>query len=235
MLLDVKNLNVAYGDASALWDISLHIDVGEIVSVIGPNGAGKSTLVNSIAGLLRPKSGKVLMDGIDIAQVRSHEVCQHNIALVPEGRRLFTNMSVIDNLELGSYRIAQRSAVKTTLDNVFALFPILQERQHQVVGTMSGGQQQMVAISRALMAKPRLLLMDEPSLGLAPKIVDDMFRIIQSIHQQGIAVLLIEQNLTKALSIANRAYVIEDGRIVISGDPRVLQKDPRIREAYLGL
>ena len=235
MLLDVQNLNVAYGDAPALWDVSLHVDAGEIVSVIGPNGAGKSTLINTIAGLLRPTGGQVSMDGADISRSAGHEICSHGIALVPEGRRLFTNMSVIDNLELGSYQPAARRVHRTTLDEVFTLFPILAERRHQIAGTMSGGQQQMVAIGRALMAKPRLLLMDEPSLGLAPAIVTDMFEIIKTIHARGAAVLLVEQNITKALAIANRAYVIEQGRIVTSGDPKVLSQNPQIREAYLGV
>jgi branched-chain amino acid transport system ATP-binding protein len=234
MLLEVRNLNVAYGDAPALWDVSLTIDAGQIVSVVGPNGAGKSTLINTIAGVLRPTSGRLMMAGTDIARVPGHRVCEHGVAVVPEGRRLFTHMSVLENLELGAYA-RPRSEVLQGVEEVFSLFPILRERKHQVAGSMSGGQQQMVAIGRALMAKPRLLLMDEPSLGLSPAVVDDMFRIIETINQRGVAVLLVEQNIHKALALAHHAYVIEQGRIATSGAPQVLLNTPRIQEAYLGV
>ena len=234
MLLEVRNVHVSYGDAPAVWNASLTIDAGQIVSVVGPNGAGKSTLINSIAGLLRPASGQVLVQGTDISALPAHRVCEHGVALVPEGRRLFTPMSVLDNLELGAYRMT-RQQVEESLEEVFTLFPILRERQHQVSGSMSGGQQQMVAIGRALMARPRLLLMDEPSLGLSPAVVDDMFRIIRTINERGVAVLLVEQNVHKALELAHHAYVIEQGRIATSGPSSDLLHDPKIKEAYLGV
>ena len=235
MLLEVQNLHVAYGDAPAVWDANLDIGAGQIVSVVGPNGAGKSTLINAIAGILRPKQGQIRIEGSDIARIPGHRVCDHGIAIVPEGRRLFTHMTVLDNLELGSYRDAARDSREEGLEEVFSLFPILKERRNQISGAMSGGQQQMVAIGRALMARPRLLLMDEPSLGLSPAIVDDMFRIIRMINERGVAVLLVEQNINKALEVAHHAYVIEQGRIVTSGHPDALLNNPRIREAYLGI
>ncbi|VTU31002.1 LIV-I protein F [Variovorax sp. SRS16] len=235
MLLEVRNLHVSYGDAPALWDATLDIGAGQIVAVVGPNGAGKSTLINAIAGILRPRKGEVRLDGSDIAKIASHRVCDHGIAIVPEGRRLFGHMTVLENLELGGYRAEARASAEGSLEKVFSLFPILKERRHQVAGSMSGGQQQMVAIGRALMARPRLLLMDEPSLGLSPAVVDDMFRIIRTINERGVAVLLVEQNIHKALDMAHHAYVIEQGRIVASGRPDTLLDNPRIREAYLGV
>jgi branched-chain amino acid transport system ATP-binding protein len=234
MLLEVRNVHVAYGDAPAVWDASLAIAAGQIVSVVGPNGAGKSTLINAIAGLLRPASGQVLVEGKDISSLPGHRVCEHGVAIVPEGRRLFTHMSVLDNLELGAYRMTRRQ-IDESLEEVFTLFPILRERKQQVSGSMSGGQQQMVAIGRALMARPRLLLMDEPSLGLSPAVVDDMFRIIRTINERGVAVLLVEQNIHKALELAHHAYVIEQGRIATSGPSQALLHDPKIKEAYLGV
>jgi len=234
MLLEVRNVHVAYGDAPAVWDATLSVGAGRIVSVVGPNGAGKSTLINAIAGVLRPTSGQVLLDGTDISRLASHRVCEHGVAIVPEGRRLFTHMSVLENLELGAY-VRPRAQLQASLEEVFSLFPILRERKHQVSGSMSGGQQQMVAIGRALMARPRLLLMDEPSLGLSPAVVDDMFRIIATINERGVAVLLVEQNITKALELAHHAYVIEQGRIVTSGSPQALLNNPKIKEAYLGV
>jgi branched-chain amino acid transport system ATP-binding protein len=235
MLLEVRNLHVAYGDAPALWDATLDVAAGQVVAVVGPNGAGKSTLINAIAGVLRARKGEIRLDGKDIAKIPSHRVCEHGIAIVPEGRRLFTHMSVLENLELGSYRSGARESGEGSLERVFSLFPILKERRHQIAGSMSGGQQQMVAIGRALMARPRLLLMDEPSLGLSPAVVDDMFRIIRTINERGVAVLLVEQNIHKALEMAHHAYVIEQGRIVSSGKPDALLRNPRIREAYLGV
>ncbi|WP_332107556.1 ABC transporter ATP-binding protein [Variovorax sp. SRS16] len=231
----MRNLHVSYGDAPALWDATLDIGAGQIVAVVGPNGAGKSTLINAIAGILRPRKGEVRLDGSDIAKIASHRVCDHGIAIVPEGRRLFGHMTVLENLELGGYRAEARASAEGSLEKVFSLFPILKERRHQVAGSMSGGQQQMVAIGRALMARPRLLLMDEPSLGLSPAVVDDMFRIIRTINERGVAVLLVEQNIHKALDMAHHAYVIEQGRIVASGRPDTLLDNPRIREAYLGV
>ena len=235
MLLEVENLEVGYGEATAVRGISLNVAAGEIVSVIGPNGAGKSTLVNAIGGVLRPTAGTIRFDTVDITRIASHEVCQAGIAIVPEGRRLFTDMSVIENLELGGFRRGARGRAAAGLERVFGYFPILRDRRAQIAGSMSGGQQQMLAIGRALMAFPKLLLMDEPSLGLAPSIVSDMFAIIKAINREGVAVLLVEQNIVQALAVAGRAYVIEQGRIATSGDPAELSARPEIRAAYLGL
>jgi len=203
--------------------------------VIGPNGAGKSTLVNTIAGLQRARSGELRFGGVDLGRVAPHLVCRHGIALVPEGRRLFTRMSVEENLEMGCYHGEARRARGETLDRVYGLFPILRERRRQLAGSLSGGQQQMVAVGRALMARPRLLLLDEPSLGLAPAVVDRMFETIRAIHAEGVAILLVEQNVVRALEIADRAYVLEEGRVVADGPPAALRQQSRIQEAYLGL
>ena len=235
MLLEARGLSVAYGDAPAIWDASLAVGEGEVVAVIGPNGAGKTTLVNTIAGLQRARAGTLAFDGADLRSVRSHLVCRHGIALVPEGRRLFTRMSVEENLEMGAYRGEARRRRTATLEHVYGLFPILGQRRRQLAGSLSGGQQQMVAIGRALMARPRLLLMDEPSLGLAPAVVDLLFEIAHAIHREGVAILLVEQNVARALEIASRAYVLEEGRIVAEGPAGALRDDPRIRQAYLGL
>jgi branched-chain amino acid transport system ATP-binding protein len=235
MLLEVRNVHIAYGDAPAVWDVSLDIDAGQIVSVVGPNGAGKSTLINSIAGILRPSRGSIKIDGVDVTTIPGYRVCDHGVAIVPEGRRLFTHMTVLDNLELGAYRAEARVRRHQTLEEVFTMLPVLRERSAQIAGTMSGGQQQMVAIGRALMARPRLLLMDEPSLGLSPLIVADMFRIIRRINERGVAVMLVEQNIHQALEVAHHAYVIEQGRIITFGKPESLLSNPQIREAYLGV
>ncbi len=235
MLLEARNLHIGYGDAPAVWDVSLDVDAGEIVSVIGPNGAGKTTLINALAGLLRCRSGRLDFDGVDMTRVRAHDYCGHGIALVPEGRRLFAKMSVEENLELGCYLAAARAHRQESLDHVYGLFPVLRDKRAQPAGELSGGQQQMVAIGRALMARPRIVLFDEPSLGLAPTIVDDMFDIIARVREEGAAVLLVEQNVLKALEIADRAYVLEQGRIVSAGLPDELLQQPHIREAYLGV
>jgi branched-chain amino acid transport system ATP-binding protein len=235
MLLEARNLHIGYGDASAVWDASLDVDAGEIVSVIGPNGAGKTTLINAIAGLMRCRQGELRFDGCDMNRVRSHDYCSHGIALVPEGRRLFAKMSVEENLELGCYLRRARSARVQSLERVYTLFPILRDKRSQVAGELSGGQQQMVAIGRALMAQPRIVLFDEPSLGLAPTVVDAMFDIIARVRADGAAVLLVEQNVLKALEVADRAYVLEQGRIVARGLPGELVKQPHIRQAYLGV
>lgn len=235
MLLEARNLHIGYGDAPAVWDVSLDVDAGEIVSVIGPNGAGKTTLINAVAGLLRCRQGELRFDGVDMTSVRSHDYCAHGIALVPEGRRLFVKMSVEENLEIGCYLPAARAARDQSLERVYGLFPILSDKRLQLAGELSGGQQQMVAIGRALMARPRIVLFDEPSLGLAPTIVDDMFEIIARVRDDGAAVLLVEQNVIKALGVADRAYVLEQGRIVATGLPDDLLKQPHIREAYLGV
>jgi branched-chain amino acid transport system ATP-binding protein len=235
MLLEVRNLHVGYGDATAVWDASLEVDAGEIVAVIGPNGAGKTTLINAIAGLLRCRKGELRFDGTDMTRVRPHAFCSHGIALVPEGRRLFSRMSVEENLELGCYLPVARARRAQSLERIYGLFPILRDKRGQLAGELSGGQQQMVAIGRAIMAEPRIVLFDEPSLGLAPTIVDDMFEIIARVRQDGAAVLLVEQNVLKALGVADRAYVLEQGRIVTTGLPDELMRQSHIREAYLGV
>ncbi len=235
MLLEARELHIGYGDAPAVWGASLDVDSREIVSVIGPNGAGKTTLINAIAGLLRCRQGELRFDDRDMTPVKPHDYCGHGIALVPEGRRLFAKMSVEENLELGCYLRSARASRGQSLERVYSLFPILRDKRNQAAAELSGGQQQMVAIGRALMARPRIVLFDEPSLGLAPTIVDDMFDIIAKVRADGAAVLLVEQNVLKALEIADRAYVLEQGRIVAQGLPADLLKQPSIREAYLGV
>ena len=235
MLLEVRNLHVGYGDATAVWDVSLDVAEGSIVTVIGPNGAGKSTLINAIAGILPVRSGSLYMAGADIAGIPAHGFCERGIAIVPEGRRLFASMSVEENLDIGCYRAAARAQRAASLEAVYRRFPVLRERRAQPAGQLSGGQQQMVAIGRALMARPRLMLFDEPSLGLAPAIVDAMFAIIRDIRKEGVAVLLVEQNVQKSMEIADAAYVLEHGRIVASGKPADLLGQPHIQQAYLGI
>jgi len=233
-MLEAKALRIAYGDAVAVWDVSLSLAAGEFVCIVGPNGSGKTTLVNAIARLLPIQSGSLQLDGEDITGVGAKELCNLGVALIPEGRRLFGGMTVEENLEIGCYRPAARSFRDESLSQVYDIFPILRERRLQRAGTLSGGQQQMVAIARALMAKPGILLIDEPSLGLAPAIVEQVFDVIRTIHQRGISILLIEQNVAQALRVAQRAYVLEGGRIVAEGMPDDLLSRPHIREAYLG-
>jgi branched-chain amino acid transport system ATP-binding protein len=234
-MLEVQEIRVAYGQATALWDVSLSIGKGELLCVVGPNSAGKSTLINAIAGLHRVSAGRLVFDGQDISRLASHRFCGQGIALVPEGRRLFTEMTVRENLEIGSYLGPARRERARSLERVCTLFPALVEKLAQPAGALSGGQQQMVAIGRAMMARPRLLLLDEPSLGLAPSIVLDMFEAIRRIHADGIAVLLVEQNVGMALELAQRAAVLEEGRIVAIGRPDELMARPELRRAYLGL
>ncbi len=235
MLLELDAIRTSYGQATALWDVSLSVGEGELLCVVGPNSAGKSTLINTIAGLLRINAGHLRFQDEDIASLAAHKFCERGIALVPEGRRLFTEMTVRENLEMGSYLPAARRERVRSMEQVIGLFPVLAEKLEHAAGTLSGGQQQMVAIGRALMAKPRLLLLDEPSLGLAPSIVLDMFSAIRQIHAQGIAVLLVEQNVAMAMDVAERAAVLEEGRIVASGSPEELMARPELRRAYLGL
>jgi len=233
-MLEVERLEVARGDAVAVWDVSLVVGARELVTVVGPNSAGKTTLIDAIAGLLPIRGGRVRLGGRDLASVPAHELCRQGIALVPEGRRLFPAMTVEENLAIGCYAPAARARRAESLERVYGTFPILRERRRQLAGSLSGGQQQMLAIGRALMAMPRLLLLDEPSLGLAPQIVDQLFEVVASIHAEGVAVLLVEQNIVQAFAIAARAYVLEQGRIVAEGAPSELARDARIREAYLG-
>ncbi len=233
-LLEAKDLNVSYGDAPALWDVSFSVQEGELVSIVGPNGAGKTTLVNTLARLQPVRSGELLFRGEDATKLSAREMCNREVALIPEGRKLFGGMTVEENLDMGCYRKAARPFREEGLAMIYGMFPILKERRWQAAGTLSGGQQQMVAIGRALMARPRLLLIDEPSLGLAPAVVQQVFEVIQDIHAGGMSILLIEQNAARALAVAQRAYVLEGGRIVSTGLPADLMKQPHIREAYLG-
>ena len=233
-MLEVRHLSAGYGAAPALWDVSLSIAQGELVCVVGPNGAGKTTLVNAIAGLNRARGGSIVMEGRDLTRVRPHRFCGAGIAIVPEGRRLFTGMTVRENLEIGSYLPGARREREGSLDYVCKLFPAVREKLDAAAGSLSGGQQQMVAIGRALMARPRLLLLDEPSLGLSPAIVLTMFWAIREVNEQGTAVLLVEQNVKMALEIAKRAYLLEEGRIVAQGTPEAVFAQPELRRAYLG-
>jgi branched-chain amino acid transport system ATP-binding protein len=233
-MLEVERVRVAHGAATAIWDVSLRVGRAELVCVVGPNGAGKTTLIGAIAGLNRIASGSLKIDGRDIGGLPSHRFCDQGIAIVPEGRRLFTGLSVRENLEVGSYRRAARAGRAATLARVLEVFPALQAKLHAPAGTLSGGQQQMVAIGRALMCQPRLLLLDEPSLGLAPSVVLEMFAVICDINRSGVAVLLVEQNVAMALELATRAYVLEEGRIAAEGSPAGLLAAPHIRRAYLG-
>ena len=234
-LLDVRKLSAYYGEARALRDVDLQIADGEIASVVGPNGAGKSTLVKAIAGLLRDRHGEIELDGVDLMRPAGHEVCEHGIAIVPEGRRVFAGMTVRDNLALGAYRNGARAGSEERLERVHTLFPILSERSAQRAGTLSGGEQQMLALGRALMAGPRLLLLDEPSLGLAPVVVDTLFDALQEIHASGVSILLVEQNVTRALAISQRGHLLSDGTIVLSGDADDLLNDPDVRRICLGV
>ena len=234
-MLELDGIKVNYGAAPALWGVSLNVRAGELVCVVGPNGAGKTTLINTIAGLMRAHGGSLRLNGKDITRLASHKFCAAGIAIVPEGRRLFTGMSVLDNLELGSFTPAAKARRAQSLAQVLALFPMLEQKLPALAGSLSGGQQQMVAIGRALMACPSLLLLDEPSLGLAPAVVQVMFEAIRAINARGTAVLLVEQNVAMALALTRRAYVMEEGRIVAEGAPDELMARPEIRKAYLGL
>ena len=234
-MLELQDLQVAYGPAPALWGVSLRLGAGELLCVVGPNGAGKTTLINAVSGMLRARAGKILLDGRDLTTLAPHRFCEAGIALVPEGRRLFTGMSVRENLELGSYLPAARRQRQASLDTVLDLFPVLREKLASPAGELSGGQQQMVAIGRGLMARPRLLLLDEPSLGLSPLITSEVFGAIRRINAEGTAVLLVEQNVALAMAMASRAYVLEEGRIAAEGAPQELLARPEIQRAYLGV
>jgi branched-chain amino acid transport system ATP-binding protein len=233
-MYEVSNVAVNYGAAAAVADVHLRIDAGELVVVVGPNGAGKSTLINAMAGLHAVASGRLVVDGQDITHESPHRFCDRGIAIVPEGRRLFVNLTVRENLELGSYRAEARKMRADSLRRVRALFPVLTERMDSPAGTLSGGQQQMVAIGRALMARPRFLLLDEPSLGLSPMIAHEVFRAIREINAEGVAVLLVEQNVAMALELARRGYVLDEGRVAAEGEPTALMSRPEIQKAYLG-
>jgi branched-chain amino acid transport system ATP-binding protein len=234
-MLEVHELQVWYGAAPALWGVSLALRAGELLAVVGPNGAGKTTLINAIAGIEPARAGRIVFAGEDITRLPSHRFCAAGIAVVPEGRRLFTGMTVRENLELGSYLPRAKAERDVSLDAALELFPALREKLASPAGELSGGQQQMVAIARALMARPRLLLLDEPSLGLAPLIVQDVFDAVRRINAQGVAVLLVEQNVAMAMALSDRAYVLEEGRIVAEGEPDDLLARPEIQRAYLGV
>ena len=233
-MLDIKDINVYYGAIHAIKGISLYVNEGEIVTLIGANGAGKSTTLRTISGLLKPKTGSITFLDKDIAGMPAHKIVAEGISQVPEGRRIFAEMTVMENLELGAFIRDDKKTIAQDLKMVFRRFPRLEERKLQLAGTLSGGEQQMLAMGRALMSKPKLLLLDEPSMGLAPLLIREIFSIIVDINKTGTTVLLVEQNANMALSIANRAYVLETGRITISGDAKKLASSEEIRKAYLG-
>jgi branched-chain amino acid transport system ATP-binding protein len=233
VLLDVKDIHVFYGNIEAVKGISFHVDRGEIVCLIGANGAGKTTTLRTVSSLLRPREGAVFYDGQRIDLMPAHDVVRLGVAHSPEGRRIFPRMTVRENLDMGAF-IRRDAEQRADMERVFELFPILSERARQAAGTLSGGEQQMLAIGRAMMAKPKLLLLDEPSMGLAPIVVQRIFDTIREINQQGTTILLVEQNAAQALSLANRGYVIETGRIVLENDAKALLADEQVRKAYLG-
>jgi branched-chain amino acid transport system ATP-binding protein len=234
-LLELEGVEVAYGDLPALRGISLGVEEGETLSVVGANGAGKTTMLRAISGLLRPRAGRILLDGARLDSMPSHAIVARGVVQVPEGRKIFPGLTVKENLELGSYVAAARAQRRQSLERVLGLFPRLAERQRQAAGTMSGGEQQMLAIGRALMARPRLLMLDEPSLGLAPIVVQEIFRIIAEINRLGTTVLLVEQNTRQALGLSRRGYVLENGRIALEGSGAELLDNEHVRRAYLGL
>jgi branched-chain amino acid transport system ATP-binding protein len=234
MLLNVEDLHVAYGAIRALQGVSFHIDEGEIVTLIGANGAGKSTTLRTISGLLRPIQGDVVFSGRSITKVPAERIVKLGISQVPEGRQIFSSLTVLENLEMGAFTRNDKGEIQASMDRVFTSFPRLKERLKQYGGTLSGGEQQMLAMGRGLMSQPKLLLLDEPSMGLAPILVEEIFEIIKRINAQGTSILLVEQNAAMALSIANRGYVLETGRIVLEGKADVLLSDPQVRGAYLG-
>ena len=233
-ILHVEDLNVYYGSIHAVKGISFDVDEGEIVTLIGANGAGKSTTLNTVAGLLKPREGKVEIEGESLLGIPPHKIVSRGMALCPEGRRVFLQMSVRDNLEMGAFTRTNSAEVADSLEMVFERFPRLKEREGQSAGTLSGGEQQMLAMGRALMSKPRLLMLDEPSMGLAPILVQEIFNIIKALHDAGTTVLLVEQNARMALSIADRAYVLETGKVSMSGNAADLANDERVKQAYLG-
>jgi branched-chain amino acid transport system ATP-binding protein len=235
-LLEVKDLEAGYGPINVLHKLSLTVNKGEIVAMIGANGAGKSTTLMCLSGVVKTRAGHVVFDGRDLTaeKVPAHEVVKLGLAQSPEGRKIFPRLTVLENLEMGAFTRKDKDGVKADIEKAYAMFPILKERQHQAGGLLSGGQQQMLAIARALMARPKLLLLDEPSLGLAPQIVVQIFEVIRELNQQGVSVLLVEQNARMALKVAHRGYVLETGRITFTDKADVLLNDPRIRAAYLG-
>ena len=233
-MLEIKSVDACYGDFQALWGVSLHVNAGEIVVLIGPNGAGKTTLMRTVVGLHRPSAGTIILDGQPTDRLDGHQLVENGVALVPEGRKLFGGMSVLENLEMGAYPARARRQRAETMRWVFEIFPILAQRRNQAAVTLSGGMQQMLAIGRALMSVPRLLLLDEPSLGLAPLVVQNIFDVVNLVNQRGVTVVLVEQNARAALELAHRAYVLERGRVVSHGTGAELLSDQNVRRAYLG-
>jgi len=234
-MLEVENIHTYYGNIHALKGISLTVEEGEIVTLIGANGAGKTTTLRTICGLLQPRQGRVVLEGEDLADYKAHEVVYKGVAMVPEGRGVFAKLTVAENLDMGAYSRNDRAGIADDLEHVFTLFPRLKERRRQVAGTLSGGEQQMLATARALMTRPRLLLLDEPSMGLAPVLVEDVFDRIVEINKEGTTVLLVEQNAHMALQVAGRGYVLQTGEIVLSDTADGLRQDPTVQKAYLGM
>lgn len=233
-LLEINNLEVHYGVIQALKGISFEVNEGEIIALIGANGAGKTTTLHTISGILQASSGNIIYDGKDITKVQAHKIVNLGISQVPEGRRVFAQLSVLENLKLGAFIRKDKDGIEEDLRNIYERFPRLEERKNQLAGTLSGGEQQMLAMGRALMSRPRIILMDEPSMGLSPIYVSEIFDIIKSINKDGTTVLLVEQNAKKALSIADRAYVLETGKIALSGDAKDLMNNDTVKKAYLG-
>lgn len=233
-MLEVKDLEVYYGVIQAIKGISFHVDKGEVIALIGANGAGKTTTLHTVTGLISPKNGHVLFEGKDITKVPAHKIVSMGMAHVPEGRRVFAELSVYENLKMGAYTRKDKNEIEESLKNVYKRFPRLEERKNQMAGTLSGGEQQMLAMGRALMSRPKIILMDEPSMGLSPIMVNEIFDIIRSVSESGTTVLLVEQNAKKALAIADRAYVLETGKIVLEGKAKDLLEDDSIKKAYLG-
>jgi branched-chain amino acid transport system ATP-binding protein len=234
-MLEIRDLDAFYGDAQALWGVTMDVHDGETVAVLGTNGAGKSTLVNAVAGLHAKRRGRIAVGGTDVAHLPAHKVCEHGVAVAPEGRRVFPAMSVYDNLCLGAYRRTARADYRKGLDRVYAIFPRLRQRTGQLAGSLSGGEQQMLAIGRALMAKPRLLLLDEPSLGLAPVMSDEVFEAIEAVNAQGVSVLLVEQDVDRALEAAGRGYLLAEGRVAGAGTSAELRASDTVQRSVLGI
>ena len=233
-MLEVKDLEVYYGVIQAIKGVSFEVNEGEVIALIGANGAGKTTILHTVTGLLHPKRGSVIFEGQDITKVPAHKIVTMGMAHVPEGRRVFAELSVYENLKMGAYTRKNKDEIEESLENVYKRFPRLEERKKQMAGTLSGGEQQMLAMGRALMSKPKIILMDEPSMGLSPILVNEIFDIIQAVSESGTTVLLVEQNAKKALSIADRAYVLETGNITMSGNATDLMNDASVKKAYLG-
>ena len=233
-MLSVNNLQVHYGMIQAIKDVSFEVNEGEVIALIGANGAGKTTILHTVSGLLQPTKGSVIFEGQDITKIPAHKIVSLGMAHVPEGRRVFAQLTVLENLKLGAYTRKDKNEMEQTLQMIYKRFPRLEERKNQIAGTLSGGEQQMLAMGRALMSHPKIILMDEPSMGLSPIFVEEVFKIIRDISAEGVTVLLVEQNAKKALNIADRAYVLETGNIILQGDAKKLMNDESVKKAYLG-